>query len=38
MVQLINSGNYSYIQFKDDKDRKEFMRVLETKIRQEEQE
>lgn len=34
LVQLIDADNYSYIQFKDGKDKKEFMRILETKIKQ----
>lgn len=34
LVQLIDSGNYSYIQFKDEKDKTEFMRVLSIKLKQ----
>lgn len=37
IVQLINQNRYSYIQFKEEKDKKEFMRILNDKILQKNQ-
>ena len=37
IVQLVHQDSYRYLQFREEKDRKEFMNILDKKIKQKEQ-